>query len=407
MSRKLVRADILLQVVADQDRVFSTRDVSEDDRVRQAHPALTRHSLYHAFIGGALSDHRDALGIEEIRKSTSRGSLWEKQGRSSNDRPPSRDVPAPAAVANTEESFDLGPQYGGDSPFKARMRLHQSWYRAVILRLPFGTGPTPNASSHYGNMLTREDGAAGRNFLTPEIAEIARRRVAQGYGTIEAYRLFHNMLSSQPMCLNIFGPLVNDPVRATRMIAALVPDPVTEVTRVAIEWAPDPAETYLADRTAFDVLIEYRTTDGRLCALGVETKLTEPFSQKEYDGERYRRWMRVPNAPWRPDADRAVHLIAHNQLWRDHLLAVALSAHPRSPYNVARLMLVHHPADRDCVRILEGYRQLLRDDDDSLLDMPLDRLIELWSPLVESASEQTWLSDLRLRYLDLDKSTTT
>ena len=27
----------------------------------------------------------------------------------------------------------IGPQYGGDSPFTARMRLHQSWYRAAVL----------------------------------------------------------------------------------------------------------------------------------------------------------------------------------------------------------------------------------------------------------------------------------
>lgn len=62
----------------------------------------------------------------------------------------------------------LGPQYRKDSPFAARMRLHQSWYRAKVLCLPCGTGPTPKATSHYGNMLTSGDAKAGRNFLTPK-----------------------------------------------------------------------------------------------------------------------------------------------------------------------------------------------------------------------------------------------
>ena len=162
----------------------------------------------------------------------------------------------------------LGPQYGGDPPFAARMRLHQSWYRAHILQVPYGVGPTPKATSCYGNFLTAKDGAAGRNFLTPEIAEVARERVRQRRGTLEPYRLFHNMLSSQPMCFNLFGPLVQDHALAARLLDPLVPEIVAEVTRVAIEWAPEPAADYLGDRTAFDAFIEYRSTAGRLCALG-------------------------------------------------------------------------------------------------------------------------------------------
>ena len=298
----------------------------------------------------------------------------------------------------------LGPQYSSDSPFAARMRRHQSWYRAHILQLPYGVGPTPKATSCYGNFLTAEDGAAGRNFLTPEIAEVARERVRQRRGTLEPYRLFHNMLSSQPMCFNLFGPLVRDHALAARLLDPLVPETVAEVTRVAIEWAPEPAADYLGDRTAFDAFIEYRSTAGRLCALGIETKLTEPFSKDEYDGERYRRWMRQPNAVWRPDAGAHVQAIEHNQLWRDHLLAFALGHRRHSPYAAARLMLVRHPEDRDCARVLEGYRRLLRDGDDSLLDTPLDHILAAWVAAVDTGPYRDWLDGFRLRYLDLERS---
>ncbi len=40
---------------------------------------------------------------------------------------------------------DLGPQYPGDNRLAARMRFHQSWYRAQILQVPWGTGPGPKA----------------------------------------------------------------------------------------------------------------------------------------------------------------------------------------------------------------------------------------------------------------------
>ena len=79
MSWKLIELDVLTKVVADQSRVFVTKDVSEDERMQQAHPDLINRSHYHSFVGRALSEHHDTLGIVEIKKKTKRGSRWEKQ----------------------------------------------------------------------------------------------------------------------------------------------------------------------------------------------------------------------------------------------------------------------------------------------------------------------------------------
>lgn len=400
MSRKQIQISVLKQVVADQARVFTTKDVSEDERMMRAHPD---NPQYHGFVGGALSDHRVDLGIDEIRKSTSRGSRWQKNGLAESLPQLAVKEVAAEIVSSQESLSDLGPQYRGDSSFGARMRLHQSWYRANVLRVPYGTGPTSTATSHYGNMLPSADAEAGCNFLTPAIAQAARDRVAQGGGAVESFRLFHNMLSSQPMCFNLFGPLVKDRILACRLLSPLVPENVSEVTRVAIEWAPEPRADYLDDRTAFDAFIEYRATDGQLYALGIETKLTEPFSQNEYDGERYRRWMRVQDAPWRPVAT-TLHEIRHNQLWRDHLLTVALRHQPNSPYTKTRLMLVRHPEDIDCAHVLAGYREFLRENDDSLIDMPLDRLVVAWAAIVGDGPERDWIQAFRVRYLELERS---
>ncbi|HZF51939.1 MAG TPA: hypothetical protein VE093_24975 [Polyangiaceae bacterium] len=81
MSRKSVRLDVLKQVVSDANAVFVTKDISEDERMCVAHAELVTHSHYHAFVGGALSDHRVALGIIETQKDTPRGSQWQKQSR--------------------------------------------------------------------------------------------------------------------------------------------------------------------------------------------------------------------------------------------------------------------------------------------------------------------------------------
>jgi len=295
----------------------------------------------------------------------------------------------------------LGPQYKGDNDFAARMRLHQSWYRARVLGVPCGAGPRPNSTRLYGNMLRREGGAKGLNFLTPAIFQAAMRRIAEGKGTVEPFRLLHNMLSSQPMCFNLFGPLVDDLDLATTLWQALLPGEVKRVTRVLIEYAPEPAAEYLNDRTAFDAYVEYLDTADRPAFTGIEVKLSEPFSQKRYDGPAYRRWMEGVHSPWTPEAWGRVAGISHNQLWRDHLLAVAAVRHHGSSFHHGRLMLARHPGDHHCLSVVQGYRDLLREDDGTFIDMPLDRLVETWEGISLTDGSQEWLARFRLRYLNL------
>jgi len=300
---------------------------------------------------------------------------------------------------------EIGPQHNGDNPFAAWMRLHQSWYRARVLGVPCGAGPTPNSTRSYGNMLRPEEGAKGLNFLTASILQVAQRRIAEGKGTVEPFRLLHNMLSSQPMCLNLFGPLVDDLDLATTLWQALLPGEVKRVTRVLIEYAPEPAAEYLNDRTAFDAYVEYLDTADRPAFTGIEVKLSEPFSQKCYDGPAYRRWMEGADWPWRPGAGDQAAEKSHNQLWRDHLLAVSVIKHGESQFHHGRLMLVRHPGDHHCVSAVQGYQELLRVDDDTFIDMPLDRLIETWEGLPLADELQEWLARFRLRYLDLAAGT--
>jgi len=299
---------------------------------------------------------------------------------------------------------EIGPQYSRDSAFTARTRFHQSWYRARALGVPCGTGPTARSRSRYGNMLRGEDGERGLNFLTPRIFSVVRRRLAENRGAMEPFRLLCNMLSSQPMCFNLFGPLVEDADLATTLLKSILPDGVARVTRVAVEDAPQPAEEYLDDRTAFDAFIEYERGDGGLAFLGVETKLSEPFLPGTYDKPAYRRWVEQPDSPWLTETWDRVADSRHNQLWRGHLLAVALLHHPRSRHAAGRFALVRHAGDHECADTVAGYRRLLKPGDDSFLDLPLDHVVSAWERAAPREECRRWLADFRLRYLDLAAS---
>lgn len=409
-----IAQESLKEVVEGLGPEFKTRDVSEDRRMTKAYYYLIGERNYHAFVGRALSEHNKYLGIVAVpeKRNNDRGMHWKKtaisfiiepetQYKHSSQSTPDLN-PQRIPVDEPTNNPDLGPQCTRDYFFKRRMRIHQSWYRANVLKLPYGTGPKPNDTSYYGNMLTCADGEAGRNFLTPEIFEVVQERIAQGTGAVEKYRLLHNMLSSQPMCFNLFGPLVRDHNLAKTLLQTLVIEKISEVTRVEIEWSPVPAADYLNDHTAFDAFIEYRSEDGQLFGLGIETKLTERFTQGVYDHPEYRHWMDLPTSPWLPNSWNNAKAIGHNQLWRDHLLAVAMRFQPHSLYAQVRLLLVHHSEDQECVRNFSNYKSLLRAEDNSLFSLSLDQIVERWSSVVTKKDQKQWLISFKNRYIDLD-----
>ena len=80
MSWKLLQFGILKRVVADAGNLFTTKDISEDERVRSAHPDLVHRRNYHSFVGAALSNHHIALSIVKVQTVGNRGMKWRKQG---------------------------------------------------------------------------------------------------------------------------------------------------------------------------------------------------------------------------------------------------------------------------------------------------------------------------------------
>lgn len=176
----------------------------------------------------------------------------------------------------------FGPQYAGDDPVTCRLRFHQSWWRVDRLGAPAGVDAR---GTTYGNYLTEADASAGLNFLTPDIHRCALDRIDSG-GGVEKFRCTRNLLSSQPMAFNLFGPLHDDPDLAALLLNPLLPGGVATAT-VDIEWAPS-KKLHLRDATSFDVVARYVRADGRNAIAGIETKLTEPFSQRTYGRDDHR-----------------------------------------------------------------------------------------------------------------------
>jgi hypothetical protein len=258
----------------------------------------------------------------------------------------------------------------------------------------------------YGNLLRAEDGLKGWNFLNERIHRYAEQRLAEDSLHIEPNRLRNNLLSSQPMCFNLFAPLALDSELAVKLVSGLPGfGDISEVTGVKMEYAP-PKETMLNDGTSFDAWLEYKRENGYLGFIGIETKLTEPFSQKEYDfNQYYQRWQDNHCWWWVPGAEKHFSDKKYNQLWRNHLLAFALRHQPESPYSEAFTAVLSHQRDTVCKNALVAYRKyLLPEGRATLLEWSLDDLINRWLARVDTRETISWLHSLRLRYLDLEAS---
>ena len=214
--------------------------------------------------------------------------------------------------------MDIGTMYQADDEFRALARRHQAEYRSSVLGALWDT---------YGNRLTEEDGRALLNYydkLGVREAKIAR------FPQYKAER-DADMLRSEHIPFNMFGPLRARPETAVQVLGKLTGQRFARLLMLEFEWAPEPKSSYLDDRTAFDVYACCRDDRGRRIGVGVEVKYTErgyaigdTESKRVSDPESiYWRVTRASGAFLSGD-ERALGSDNLRQIWRNHLLGLAM-----------------------------------------------------------------------------------
>ena len=284
-----------------------------------------------------------------------------------------------------------------DTRWRAGYRRLQSWYREKVLDVPPGIG---HGGVPHGNMLPASAVAEkpGLNYLSDAITDYARIRAgevrAEG-GTLALDRLSRNMLSSMPLCFNLFGALREWPDAAAQALSATLDLDIKTVFNIVVEWAPDP-ELHLRDRTAFDAIVRYVTGDGRPAFLGIETKYTEPFSPQKYCSDRYVELTEDSDAGFKEGAWERLKGSATNQLWRNALLTHSLRR--TSEYDRGHVVVVSCEGDSAAQRAIAGVNCELRDPPSLLRCTTYEALVDV---LVCIPKASCWAKKFRRRYLDL------
>lgn len=211
----------------------------------------------------------------------------------------------------------------------------------------------------------------GANFLSATIHEEVRRRLEtrQGQETVDVDRLERHLLSSMPLCFNLFGELPTQPDRLSAFGERLLGTPTTGQA-VCFEWSPGRgALEFTNDRTAFDVALSFDTAGGPQL-VGIETKYHEVAEAEEPPNPQTRmpRYREIVAAGldgrpvFEPDWEQRILGSPLQQLWRDHLLLLTAVQSASTPWTGGKYVLVHPAGNPSFADAAEEYADALVDD---------------------------------------------
>lgn len=286
-----------------------------------------------------------------------------------------------------------------DGRFRSAARVMQSIWREDR-GLPIGSYVGEDKKRRkVGSRISDSAGRAGFNFLTPAIAHVVHREVAYREigAMIDEERLYTNLLSSMPLCFNLFVPLKQELVRATSVLHELIPAFAGTARQVLFEHSPGRGNPrFTADYSAFDALIRYVSPEGRRGFVAIEVKYSES--------------MREPVARMRPrydelaetsglfidPADPALRGNPYQQLWREHLLAQSMI--DAGLYDEGVFVTIAPEHNHQVQEATAGYRALLQEPSEgkvSFVDLTLEQVIE-----AIRLSDPDHASALHRRYCD-------
>jgi hypothetical protein len=209
--------------------------------------------------------------------------------------------------------------------------------------------------------------SSGANFITGDALAEARRRIAspEQHQMLVESRLWADLLSSMPLCFNLFGTLAADPARAAAAVRAWWPDAPHGDTTARFEHSPGRADpAFLGNRSAFDAAFEVRIGPGLRAIIGVETKYQEHAGPNRAPRpEALARYVEVTERSgafatgWR----QRVIATPLQQIWQDHLLLLSMLQHPSKQWMWGRFVLVYPSENPSFARAAAEYREVLSD----------------------------------------------
>jgi hypothetical protein len=267
-----------------------------------------------------------------------------------------------------------------DPRFRSAARLLQALWREER-GLPIGGHLGEDGKRRkLGSRISQVAGRTGGNFLTPEIAHIARRETA--YREIGAFfdaeRLATNLLSSMPLTFNLLAPWGRALERASGYLIELLPAFTGSARQLLFEHSPGRGNPkFTADYTAFDALIRYSDCQGRNGFVAFEIKYSESMREPMPELKPRHAELSEASGLFTDPAAAPLRTNPLQQFWREHLLAQSMIDNGvcDKGYFVTTAPALNHHAQVAA----EAYQAQLREPEDGkvrFVSLTLEDLIE-------------------------------
>lgn len=260
--------------------------------------------------------------------------------------------------------WDRAPSDPEMTAFKREARRRQAEWRAQK-GLDVGEHPAGNKN---GAVLTESEGGAYANFLSPRIVAAVEHRLQESQRQkseqLNRDRLLNHLLSSMPMCFNLFGELHEDPARLTAAGRALW-GVQEEGQAVQFEWSPGRHDArFTGDGTAFDVALFFGQPGMSQTVIGIETKyhehaVSEPSPDAVKRLPRYRQIVE-DSGVFKPGWENILGTELQ-QVWRDHLLLLSMLKDTDEGRTSGAYVLVYPEGNASFARLAERYTDVLED----------------------------------------------
>lgn len=292
-----------------------------------------------------------------------------------------------------EELQEFMVDYQQDTDFSAYARLLQSKWRTKR-NYPF---------QKLGNFLELDFAKETKaNYLTDNIKGLVTEAIKSAKvdgALIGQPRIWNNLLSSQPLCFNLFGEMVYNKDLASALFRTLFPNIIDIVTDIKFEFSPGRgSKNYTGDNSAFDVFVEYKRNEIS-GFLGIEVKYAESLkeesiktAEKNYR-EDYLKWSNNSNV-FKMDCIEKLKRPPLSQIWRDHLLSIAT----KQDYNEGFFVFLFPKKNEQCKNGVDKYEECLTSED-KIISGFLPIHLENFIYELRKLNDCNWTKELEERYL--------
>jgi len=210
-------------------------------------------------------------------------------------------------------------------------------------------------------------------------------------------RIYNNLLSSQPLCFNLFAELQQDLRLATKVFNKLAPDSIKEVTKIDFEYSPGKGDPkFTGDRSAFDVYVEFKTANDERGFIGIEVKYHENLQNAPARmRERYFEVAKEMSC-FKGDCFEILQKNPLEQIWRDHLLVGSILN--RDDFEDGFFAFLYPKDNLHCRDAVQDYKKCLSDDKTFR-----EWFLEDVANAIKEKTDEGWIGDLIDRYLNFDK----